>query len=414
MTIKSYKRWRRNLLVLPALWTSELLFIPVAILAAMIARCRTRAIEVGIGPDPLVSHIYQKRAMQLAGYRVETFTGTPYYITQEFDSIFHYKLKFTNVFLSKYLMYFHVIFRFRAVYIYFNGGPLGLTSLLWRLEPYFYKIAGVKVVTMPYGADVYDMTRARNLLFKHSINLDYPTNRSRGQAVRARVDLWTRRADHIIAGCDWVDFLDFWHTLTLTHFVIDTEEWAPKEAADGDTQRPLRILHAPNHRNVKGTKFFVQAVDELGAEGEAVELVLLERVHNRKIKEAMETVDVVADQLIIGWYAIFALEAMAMGKPVLCYLRPDLERFYTDVGLVEPGELPIVNVRPETVKEVIRSLVRDRERLRELGRRSRSFVLRCHSLPAAAALFDAINRSIGVYPSRHEELSRLTLHRSVR
>jgi glycosyltransferase involved in cell wall biosynthesis len=255
---------------------------------------------------------------------------------------------------------------------------------------------------MPYGADVYDMQRTHNLLFKHSMNLDYPMNRLRRRAVAARVELWIRHADHIIGGCDWVDFLDFWHTLTLVHFAIDTDEWKPSSPKNDDPQRPVRILHAPNHRNVKGTRFFITAVDELRAEGEPVELVLLERVENRKIKQVMETVDIVADQLVIGWYAIFALEAMAMGKPLLCYLRADLEDFYINAGLVERGEIPIVNVCPETVKEVIRELVRDRKRLQELSRRSRSFVVKHHSLPASAVLFDGINRTIGITPPRRE------------
>ncbi len=70
--------------------------------------------------------------------------------------------------------------------------------------------------------------------------------------------------------------------------------------------------------------------------------ILAERVPNEKIRALMATVDIIADQLIIGWYAMFALEGMAMEKPVLCYLRDDLEKLYEATGLIQIDELPIV------------------------------------------------------------------------
>ena len=112
----------------------------------------------------------------------------------------------------------------------------------------------------------------------------------------------------------------------------------------------------------------------------------------------MRSADVVADQLVIGWYAMFAMEAMALGKPVLCYLREDLKRFYIDAGLVHPGEIPIVECSPTDVKEVIKGLVMHREALGEIGRRSRAFIEKHHSLESVGAIFSAINRSIGLKP----------------
>ena len=34
--------------------------------------------------------------------------------------------------------------------------------------------------------------------------------------------------------------------------------------------------------------------------------------------------DVVVDQLNAGWHGVFALEAMALGKPVVSHLKPDV------------------------------------------------------------------------------------------
>jgi hypothetical protein len=188
----------------------------------------------------------------------------------------------------------------------------------------------------------------------------------------------------------------------LAHFSIDVGRWQPppntKPTSTSDQNAPLKILHAPNHRAIKGTAFFNQAVAELVAEGLKIEFILLEKVPNNKVKEIMASVDVVADQLIIGWYAMFALEAMAMGKPVLCFLRDDLKQLYITAGLITADELPLVNCSPATVKATIKALYFNRDKLVEIGERSQQFVIKHHSLKAVGNVFDRINRSIGLEP----------------
>jgi len=204
----------------------------------------------------------------------------------------------------------------------------------------------------------------------------------------------------VISGCEWVDYMYHWDTLMLAHFSIDADAWKPTKA---DTIPPkggkLRILHAPNHRAIKGTQYFLDAVKELKEEGLEIELILLERVPNDEVRRVMASADVVADQLIVGWYAMFALEGMAMGKPVLCYLREDLKQLYVASGLIASDEIPIINCSPATVKQAIRELASNRGRLAEIGKRSREYVIEHHSTQAVGKVFDRINRSIGLSPS---------------
>jgi hypothetical protein len=264
-------------------------------------------------------------------------------------------------------------------------------------------LAKVKVVMMAYGGDVQELSHSPNLLFKDAMARDYPNHRLNRRRIAACIDLWTRWADHIIGGCEWVDYLYYWDTLTLAHFSIYVDRWRPSDEQVSHSaptnQRKLRILHAPNHRAIKGTQFFIDAVNELVAEGLDIELVILERAPNHKVREVMASVDIVADQLIIGWYAMFALEAMAMEKPVLCYLRSDLETLYIAAGLVGMNEIPIVRCSPFTVKEHIRELALHRDQLCDIGKRSREFVIKHHSTQAVGKVFDSIHRSIGVQPS---------------
>jgi hypothetical protein len=384
------------------LFVVELAMVPSLLVLALVARFASKKTDVGLGPEPLINNVYHKKALELLGYTAETFVCETYFITDDFD-VRADKMFSSKNFLAKGLaclyLFAAAVFKYKCLYIYFNGGPLSFgTALLWRIEPLLYALANVKVVVMPYGGDVHDMSRAPNLVFKHAMSCDYPKHRFRRELVAAKIDLWTAHASHVISGCEWVYYMHHWDTLMLAHFSIDVSAWRPQDDSVDATQ-PLRILHAPNHRSIKGTTHFQRAVDELRDEGVPVELVLLEKVPNTEIKAAMSSVDVVADQLLIGWYAMFAIEAMAMGKPVLCHLRSDLVELYTIAGLVKPDEIPVINCNPLTVKAAIRALAKDRSRLKELGKRSREYVLKHHSVEVVGKVFEKINRSIGVAPS---------------
>jgi glycosyltransferase involved in cell wall biosynthesis len=113
----------------------------------------------------------------------------------------------------------------------------------------------------------------------------------------------------------------------------------------------------------------------------------------------MASADVVADQLIVGWYAMFALEAMATEKPVLCYLRGDLQEFYVASGVIAADEIPIINCSPLTVNDTIKNLVLRRDKP-EIGKRSREYVMKHHSTQAVGKIFEDINRCIGLEPCR--------------
>jgi glycosyltransferase involved in cell wall biosynthesis len=131
----------------------------------------------------------------------------------------------------------------------------------------------------------------------------------------------------------------------------------------------------------------------------SIELIVLERVPNSEIRRAIAAADLVADQLVMGWYALFAIEAMAMEKPVLCHIREDLRNFYVAAGLIEEDELPLIDCSPGTLKETIREIALKPDELPALGRKGRAFVIRHHSLESVGAILDRINRSLGIRPS---------------
>lgn len=388
-------------LLFAARFAAELLIAPAICVLALVSRFFKREFDIGLGPEPLINNVYHRRALIRYGYKAETFVTSVYVITDEFDHKFISNSKVAR-FFAPFLLCWHVFKRYKALYIYFNGGPLLSTVLMWRIEPWLFRLADIRIVVMPYGSDIMSMDRCPNYLLRHVVSKDYPITRLIQPRVKRRVDLWLKYADHVIAGCDWVDYLYHWDTLMLAHFSIDTDIWkhsfSEAPLSISERNRPLRVLHAPNHRESKGTRYFIQAVEELKEEGVLIDFILVERVPNHQIHELMKSVDVVADQLIAGWYAMFALEGMSLGKPVLCYLRDDLKMLYTETQLVKEGEIPIINCRPSTVKETLRQLVANRAQLVEFGRRGREFVEKHHSLDAIGKTFNAVNRKLGVSP----------------
>ncbi|TLS50847.1 glycosyltransferase [Paenibacillus antri] len=138
------------------------------------------------------------------------------------------------------------------------------------------------------------------------------------------------------------------------------------------------VVHAPSNREVKGTAHLLSAVERLRKEGVPFRFRLIEKLPHEQAMRLYRECAVVVDQLLIGSYANLSMEAMAMGKPAICYIREDLLDAY-------PPGLPIVNANPETIYDVLKRLLTQPERWNQLGRDGRRYVERHHSLENAAS-----------------------------
>jgi glycosyltransferase involved in cell wall biosynthesis len=135
----------------------------------------------------------------------------------------------------------------------------------------------------------------------------------------------------------------------------------------------LVVAHAPTDRVIKGTRHVIDAVDALRDEGVAIRLDLVEDVTREAALERLTRADLLVDQLMLGWYGTVAVEAMALGRPVLSYIRED-EPEDNPFG----AELPIVRTTPATLVDDLRALSANRDRRRELSVAGRAFVEQHH------------------------------------
>lgn len=132
------------------------------------------------------------------------------------------------------------------------------------------------------------------------------------------------------------------------------------------------ILHAPSNTQYKGTSYLITAVEQLKNEGYVFEFRLIQNVPIEQLYEEISKSDLVVDQLIQGWYGLLPMEAMAISKPVICYMREELLSKL-------PYDCPIINANPETIYNVLKFCLGNKDYLKERSRAGREYVKHYHN-----------------------------------
>lgn len=259
---------------------------------------------------------------------------------------------------------------------HFNWGMSILDHRYWNLnylELPLLKRLGKRVVVTFQGCDARIKTESRER-FRTSAcaecDVAWCTERL-DEIRRRRIRKVFRYADRIFAlNPDLLHFLPGGEFLPYAS--VNPVEWMPDGAprAMPPAAGPIRILHMPTNRSIKGTRYVERACADLKARGFPVELALVEGVPHAQVRELIRQADLVVDQLLIGWYGAFAVEAMALEKPVLCYLRED------DLKQFVPfhDRIPIVRTTKETLADDLARLLRTPATWGVIGADGRQFV----------------------------------------
>jgi glycosyltransferase involved in cell wall biosynthesis len=174
------------------------------------------------------------------------------------------------------------------------------------------------------------------------------------------------------AGAEIVGSFDAARWVPDAHVVppgLDLRPFTPHPPSDNP--RPL-VVHAPSNREKKGTRYVIEACERLD-----VDLDIVEGVPHEVARERYARADIVVDQLNAGWHGVFALEAMALGKPVVAHLKPDVvDRSAEGFGI----RVPIVPATKESLADALRPLVGSPALRREVGAASRAYVEQVHDI----------------------------------
>lgn len=167
-------------------------------------------------------------------------------------------------------------------------------------------------------------------------------------------------------------------TIPLPVDVHDIEYRANK--VDGK----IRIFHGINREGFKGTSLIRTALDIVKQHyPNDVEIIIDGKMPLSKYLDLLKTVNVVVDQCHSYSYGMNALYSMAQGKVVLTGVEPEC---LDELGL---SSAPAINIRPDIndIVDKIEMLLASRNKISELGQRSRIFVEEHHCAEKVAGLY---------------------------
>ncbi|MGO4573055.1 hypothetical protein [Microvirga sp. 2TAF3] len=353
------------------------------------------------GVTPILTLPLLAQCDRLLGLRSDSLVFTTYYITNSFDinlkrlcEYIYTKHPSWTIRLHKIILRIALI-RYDVFHLFCDRSVVLPTRRMEINEDEMKAIVAFdkRLYTYTYGADV--RTRQATLsLGRYNLCAECPQpgqfcmcDDTEGSGNIGRIGKY---ATEMLAMGDMLAYvpgatnLHFW-PLDLAKFHYCGSNWTK--------DRPLRVAHAPNHPHFKGTQYLIDAVERLQSEGFAIELVRVQGVPNTEVIRLFETCDLIADQFIAGFHGYTALEAMALGKPVLCYLRgPDMA--------LDPVNCPIINAWPDTVYATLKRCLEGQLDLAELGRRSRSYVEHYYSLDAVASRLGVMYLRSARFPDR--------------
>jgi glycosyltransferase involved in cell wall biosynthesis len=188
-------------------------------------------------------------------------------------------------------------------------------------------------------------------------------------------------------------------------YCLDEHFWCPDFLIPSNYRLPfsddtVKIYHsvgnfesrtaAEGTRNLKSTHIYLPLIDRLKSEGYKVELIFFHDVPNKKVRYYQAQADIVVDMLTFGFFGANGREAMMLGKPFVCFLRPEwLDSMRSEIPEYV-AELPVISAMPQTIYDVLKDLIEHPEKRRAIGQRSRAFAVKWHSATAGARRLDEI------------------------
>ncbi len=156
---------------------------------------------------------------------------------------------------------------------------------------------------------------------------------------------------------------------------VDLNNWKPHYRSYRAGEEVM-LFHAPTDPIIKGTKHIERAVAKLQGRGYKIRLDMPKRVPHKELYARAAQAHLTVDQVLVGWYGSFGIEMMALGKPLLCYIKNE----YIDL-LPEYArkDFPVINVTTSTLVNVLEDLLKHPERWEGLGRRGRTFIERAYN-----------------------------------
>lgn len=271
--------------------------------------------------------------------------------------------------LLNYLKLLHCFFYYNTFHFYY-----GTTLFPHQLDLPFYRLFGKKVIMEYLGTDCQ--------LYSYSIE-KYKWTNSSGRFPKKEDgdynDLIIKK--RLRSESPYIDrkfvcaplYSEFVKNSTVLPLGVDLSDFNYYPMSKKDK---IRIMHAPTHRGFKGSEYILKALDRLIDEGYQIEVDLVEGVTHAELKDRYRQCDIFIDQILAGWYGTASIEAMAIGRPVICFMR-DSYFEHIDFGI----DIPVISANPDIIYDVLKhTITLSFEQLQNKGASSRLFVEHVHDV----------------------------------
>jgi hypothetical protein len=297
--------------------------------------------------------------------------------------------------------WWHTIFWKYNTHLYYGFPPIiGLGKLLERIFPFsrfvgqdfcwelwIAKLFGIKLIFIPTGCYDSDLKQTFQTFDDGNVCNNCGFFDKCDDNVNARAFSRIRKYFDFAIGGD-IKLSKEMIEKPIKYKALDLNLWHPDIDIPTEHRLPptqnLRILHSAyldksdrtwKGRNIKGSPYVVAAIEQLQAEGYPVEYLYISNKPSNEMRFYQAQADIVVEQLIYGWWGSTGVETMALGKPVVCYIRPSWKELFLSLN-TEYEDIPIVDADTLTIYESLKKLVVDANYRKEKGKESRLFAER--------------------------------------
>lgn len=156
-----------------------------------------------------------------------------------------------------------------------------------------------------------------------------------------------------------------------------------KHNTSSNNGNKIKIVHAPSNSKIKGSIFIEKAIHNLKLKGYPIDFIIVDNRPHEEVMKVCSQADIIIDQLLIGSYGQYSVEGMALGKPVICYIREDLKSLY-------PEKIPIINANIENIEDIIKQTINDDTLRHTTGKEGYEYVSKVHDARVVAQKLLAI------------------------
>ncbi|MBU5211735.1 glycosyltransferase [Bacillus oleronius] len=223
-----------------------------------------------------------------------------------------------------------------------------------------------KIIMQHWGSDIRLFSEAKKINPYAVVK-----NMNEDQIKRSLFHLSEQISHCIVSDMELYQYVKgYYRDITVIPSMINVNHYLPAE--NESKNKRLLIAHAPTSPFIKGTQYIEKAIEKLKIDYD-FDFIKVQGLSHQKAMSIYKKADLIIDQLHIGSYGLFAVETMAMEKPVICWISDFMKEKY-------PKDLPIIIANPDTIKDTIEYALKNADMLLEIGKQGRDYVEKYHDV----------------------------------